>query len=146
MSEFFELEHKVAPDEIDGLGHVNNLVYLGWFIEAASAHSDAAGWPHHRMIEMGEGWVVRRHEIDYLAQVLPGDTVVIRTWIDSAERTSSVRKYEIIRPSDGKTVCRGLTVWVWINYGTGRAARIPAEVYGAFRVAGPQGREREISK
>ncbi|OGS56620.1 MAG: hypothetical protein A3J79_04000 [Elusimicrobia bacterium RIFOXYB2_FULL_62_6] len=144
MAEVFELEHKVSPDEIDGLGHVNNLVYLGWFIEAASAHSEAAGWPHTRMINMGEGWVIRRHEIDYLAQVMPQDTVVIKTWIDSAERTSSVRKYEIIRPLDGKTVCRGLTVWVWINYGTGRAARIPEELYGAFSVAAPQARERKI--
>ena len=136
MPDVFELEHKVESGEIDGLGHVNNLVYLGWFIEAASAHSEAAGWAHERMIKMSEGWVIRRHEIDYLAQVKPEDTVVIKTWIDSAERTSSVRKYEIIRPSDGKTVCRGLTVWVWINYNTGRVARIPQEVLTAFGAGG----------
>ena len=141
MPEVFELEHKVTPDEIDGLGHVNNLVYLAWFIEAAAAHSEAAGWPHSRMIKLGEGWVIRRHEIDYLAQVRPEDTVVIKTWIDSAERTSSVRKYEIIRPLDGKTVCRGLTLWVWMNYKAGRAGRIPEEVYKAFGVPAPQARE-----
>ena len=132
MPTVFELEHKVKPEEIDGLGHVNNLVYLHWFLDAAVAHSDSVGWGSGRMVEMGEGWVIRRHEIDYLAQVRPEETVVIRTWIDSGERTSSVRKYEIMRPSDGRTVCRGLTVWVWINYGTGRIARIPEEVHRVF--------------
>ena len=137
----FELEHKVKPEEIDLLGHVNNLVYLDWFISAAVKHSDSVGWGTARMIEMGEGWVIRRHEIDYLAQVKPEDTVVIKTWIDSAERTSSVRKYEVVRLSDGKTVCRGLTVWVWINYNTGRVSRIPEEVNKAFGVAPAAGQD-----
>ena len=43
MANFFELRHKVASDEIDGLGHVNNLIYLGWFMNAAAGHTAACG-------------------------------------------------------------------------------------------------------
>ena len=86
MANFFELRHKVAPEEIDGLGHVNNLVYLGWFMDAAAGHTRSAGMSGELMSEEGEGWVVRRHEIDYLAQVRPEDSVIIKTWIETAEK------------------------------------------------------------
>ena len=134
MANFFELKHKVAPDEIDGLGHVNNLVYLGWFMDAATGHTRACGFSGELMAAEGEGWVVRRHEIDYLAQVRPEDTVLIRTWIETAEKVSSVRRYEIVGADGGKPVCRGLTLWVWINYRTGRPARIPEKIYAAYGV------------
>jgi acyl-CoA thioester hydrolase len=134
MANLFELRHEVAPDEIDGLGHVNNLVYLAWFMDAAAGHTRACGMSGEGMLAEGEGWVVRRHEIDYLAQVRPGDSVEIKTWIETAEKVSSVRKYEISNCVGGGLVCRGLTVWVWINYRTGRPARIPEKVYAAYGV------------
>jgi acyl-CoA thioester hydrolase len=88
--------------------------------------------PGRGMLSDGEGWVVRRHEIDYLAQVRASDSVIIRTWIESAQKASSVRRYEIVSAADGRTLCRGLTMWVWINYKTGRPARIPDRVYAAY--------------
>ena len=130
----FEIRHTVRPEEIDGLGHVNNLVYLAWFMDAAAAHTESCGMSGRGMLSDGEGWVVRRHEIDYLAQVRPSDTVTIRTWIETAQKASSVRRYEVLNAADGKPVCRGLTMWVWINYRTGRPARIPDRVYAAYGI------------
>lgn len=132
ISKVFEYEHPVKQEEIDGLNHVNNQVYLDWFMEAASRHSELAGWDIKRMLVMGEGWVVRRHEIDYLMPVPPGETVKIRTWVETAEKVSSERQYEIVRSSDGRMACCGKTVWVWVNYSTGRPARIPEAVIQDF--------------
>ena len=132
ISKVLEFEQRVAPEEIDGLGHVNNQVYLDWFMSAATKHSALAGWPVDKMITAGEGWVVRRHEIDYLAPVLPGDKVRMRTWVETAERASSERQYELVRVADGKLVCRGSTIWVWINFKTGRPTRIPEAVVRDF--------------
>jgi len=132
ISKAMEYEHKVTPEEIDGLGHVNNQVYLDWFMDAATRHSLAVGWDVEKMLSMGEGWVVRRHEIDYLQSVLPGETVRMRTWVETAERASSERHYEIFRLSDGRKVCEGRTMWVWINYKTGRPSRIPEAVIKDF--------------
>ena len=92
----------------------------------------AAGWDIGRMIALGEGWVVRRHEIDYLMPLKPGETATMRTWVETAERASSERQYELFRASDGKMVSSGRTVWVWINYKTGRPARIPDAVIKDF--------------
>ncbi len=132
VSKIFEYTRAVSPDEIDGLGHVNNQVYLDWFMDAATRHSAAAGWDIGRMIALGEGWVVRRHEIDYLMPLKPGETATMRTWVETAERASSERQYELFRASDGKMVSSGRTVWVWINYKTGRPARIPEAVIKDF--------------
>jgi acyl-CoA thioester hydrolase len=139
LSEVFEFERTVGPGDTDSLGHVNNQVYLDWFMDAATRHSAAVGWGLPRMIAEGEGWVVRRHELDYLAQLLPGDKVLIRTWIESAEKASSVRRYEVLRPADGRVASAGLTVWVWIKYATGRPSRIPAALVGAFAGWRPAG-------
>ncbi len=132
ISKTLEYEHPVTPEEIDGLGHVNNQVYLDWLMEAATKHSALVGWDIARLIAMGEGWVVRRHEIDYLLPVLPGETVRMRTWVETAERASSERHYEVFRKSDGKLVCQGRTMWVWINYKTGRPSRIPQPLIKDF--------------
>ncbi len=132
VSKTLEFEHKVKPEEIDGLGHVNNQIYLDWFMDAATRHSGLVGWDIDKLVAMGEGWVVRRHEIDYLLPVLPGDTVRVRTWVETAERASSERHYQIFRVSDGKQVCGGRTMWVWINYRTGRPCRIPEALIKDF--------------
>ena len=48
MPAIYEHSVTIAPEAIDRLGHVNNLVYLGWMIEAALAHSAVQGWPTDR--------------------------------------------------------------------------------------------------
>jgi acyl-CoA thioester hydrolase len=134
MANYFEWKHKVTPGEIDGLGHVNNLVYLVWFMSASAGHTEACGMAASPVKTEEEGWVVRRHEIDYLAQVRPEDTVIVKTWIEQAQKASSVRRYEIVNAATGRPVCSGLTVWVWINYTTGRPVRIPERIYAAYGV------------
>jgi acyl-CoA thioester hydrolase len=132
ISKVLEYVQAVSPEEIDGLGHVNNQVYLDWLMSAATRHSKEVGWEIEKLIAMGEGWVVRRHEIDYLLPVLPGDSFRMRTWIETAEKASSERRYEVFRVSDGRLACSGKTLWVWINYKTGRPARIPVAVIKDF--------------
>jgi len=44
MHRIYEYRHLVTAEEIDGLGHVNNVIYLKWLQDAAVAHSTANGW------------------------------------------------------------------------------------------------------
>ena len=47
MPAVFEYRHRVAAEEIDALGHANNVAYLQWMQAAALAHSAAqAGRPN----------------------------------------------------------------------------------------------------
>ncbi|HTL11973.1 MAG TPA: thioesterase family protein [Bdellovibrionota bacterium] len=137
MPRIFEKPITVSKEHIDELGHVNNLVYLGWFVGAAIEHSTARGWPPEAYLKLGAGWVVRKHEIEYFAPAFPKDELLVRTWVESISGGSSVRRYELLRKSDQKKLAGASTVWVWIDFKTGRPGRIPPEVLSGFEVVGP---------
>ena len=69
----FEHAFKVAPKDIDRLGHVNNVVYLRYAQDAAVAHWNSVVDQEHRESLV---WVVRRHEIDYLKPAVESDELV----------------------------------------------------------------------
>ena len=134
MTAVFELRHLVQPDEMDDMGHVNNLVYLKWLQSAAWKHSVARGWGMPNYREIDAGWVVRRHEIEYLRPAFAGDEVLIRTWIADMKKSSSLRRYEILRPVDETRLVVASTNWAFISFSTQRLTRIPPAVIESFEV------------
>ena len=46
--EIFELPRAITPDDIDELGHVNNVVYLRWVQDVAIAHWSSAATPEQQ--------------------------------------------------------------------------------------------------
>jgi len=137
------LRVRAAASDIDGLGHVSNLVYLRWVLDAALAHSTAKGLDEAAYKARGQGWVVRRHEIDYLRAALEGDELVVETRVASIAAASSTRKTRIFR--DGELLARAATSWAYVDYRTGRPIRIPEEVKGLFEIEpGEPDQEREI--
>ena len=130
MAERFSYPLTAALADIDDLGHVSNLVYLRWVLEAATAHSTARGWGQAEYLALGSVWVVRRHELDYLAQVTAGQSLVAETWVDSFKGASCVRKTEILR--DGVVVARCATTWAFMSMSSGKPVRIADVVLAAF--------------
>jgi acyl-CoA thioester hydrolase len=130
--ERFALPIKVQDVDIDQLGHVNNVVYLKWVQDAAVAHWRAAAT---REQQAALAWVVIRHEIDYASAARPGDDIVAETWVGVASRWTFERHTEIRRPADGKLLARARTLWCPIDVGTGRPARVDADVRARFSVA-----------
>ncbi len=127
-------EHKVtiAPEEIDRLGHVNNLAYLAWMQAAALAHSAAQGWTADRYEQLGQGWVVRSHQIKYLQSAFLQDAVVVRTWVAGMKRASSTRRYKIVRAADGALLASAATEWAFVELASGTLKRIPPEIIASF--------------
>ena len=132
MPETFLYHHRVTDAESDELRHANNVAYVGWMQAAAVAHSAACGWPPTRYLELGFGWLVRRHVIEYLQPAFPGDEIVVKTWVESMNRASCVRRYEITRHSDQLRLADAETTWVFVNYSTRLTARIPNEIRERF--------------
>jgi acyl-CoA thioester hydrolase len=124
----------VPADAIDGLGHVNNLEYLRWMLDAAAEHTAAQGWPLARYAALGAGWVVRSHAIDYLRPAFAGERLSLATWVATMVRTQSTRKYLCYRRLDDGVVATAQTRWVFVDFRTGRLTRIPDEVLAAFPV------------
>jgi acyl-CoA thioester hydrolase len=134
MPEIYEYRHTVRDDEIDGLGHANNVAYVDWMQAAAVAHSTANGWPGERYRQMGFGWVARSHTIEYLQPAFAGDCVLVRTWVATLRKATSVRRYEILRADDDTLLATAQTKWAFIDYTTRQPMRIPREVTESFQV------------
>jgi len=134
MPAVYEHALVVPDDAIDRLGHVNNLVYLRWMLDAALAHSAVQGWPPDRHEEIGSGWVVRSHEIKYLQPAFLGNPVVVRTWVADMTKVSSVRRYKIMRADTQQLLASASTQWAYVDYKTGTLLRIPPEVISAFEI------------
>ncbi|MCE5269413.1 MAG: acyl-CoA thioesterase [Planctomycetaceae bacterium] len=134
MIEVYQYPHTVTPDEIDELGHANNVVYVAWMQAAAVTHSAVLGWTTERYLQLGKGWVARRHEIEYLRPAFEGDELIIETRVVDMKRVTSRRLFRILRRSDGELLARAATDWAFINYATGRPTRVPAEIAGAFPI------------
>lgn len=123
-----------APEDIDDLGHVSNLVYARWILEVALAHSAAVGWDNAAYRRLGAIWVVRRHEIDYLSSVMPEQRVAVTTWVEAVKGVSSIRRTSMRRISDNVEVCRGSSTWAFIDLATGKPRKVPDELRMAFPV------------
>ncbi len=134
-SPIYTLELVASPDEIDELNHVSNLVYLRWVLRAAQSHSAAVGYDYPAYRQLGAVFVVRRHEIDYLAPAYAGDRITITTWIESWRGASSVRRTNLSRDPDGALLARASTLWALVSTDGGRPKRISPELIEAFRRA-----------
>ena len=121
----FTLPILVAPADIDGQGHVNNVVYLRWMQEAATAHWESAAPPELRA---RVNWVVTRHEVDYKAPAFVGERLVARTWVGEPSGATWERFIEIRRASDDRLLARGRSVYAALDRATGRPRRVDAEL------------------
>jgi acyl-CoA thioester hydrolase len=131
QAEPFEIRVQILPGDVDGMGHVNNIVYVRWVQEVALAHWTAVA-PVDAQAAMT--WVVLRHEIDYLRPALPGDAVRARTWIGQAQAIRYER-FTRIEKDDGTVLARARTLWCPVDLTTGRPKRVPADVRTAFSTA-----------
>lgn len=129
-------EHRITADDLDLLGHANNLAYLRWMQSAAVRYSAAQGWPTERYVEFGSGWVVRSHQIEYLQPAFLDQEIIVKTWVADMAKVTSLRRYHILRRTEKKEIllAKAATNWAFIHYKSGMPKRIPPEVATSFVV------------
>jgi acyl-CoA thioester hydrolase len=125
----FDLPIRVEAGDIDELGHVNNVVYVRWVQQAATAHWQAAAPPPD---QEKLRWVVVRHEIDYKSPAFAGERLIARTWVGKASRVAFERLTEIMRDNDGTVLVRARTLWCPIDPASGKPVGVGQEVRRLF--------------
>jgi acyl-CoA thioester hydrolase len=125
----FTHEFVVHPNEIDGMGHVNNVVYLKWVQDAAEAH-----WKTKAPAEVLSkySWVVLRHEIDYLSPAFEGQIIVATTWVESHAGVRSDRIVHLINKESQKILAKAKTTWCLLDAQTQRPKRIEEDIASVF--------------
>ena len=123
---------RVQKEDIDFNGHVNNVTYLSWMIEAATNHSQSVGSGYEKCLELGGTWVAKSHHIEYKKPAFENDELQMKTWIEDIGKIASTRRYELTRPSDGALICEGKTEWVFVDSKKMRPMKIPQQIIAGF--------------
>ncbi len=130
-----QIEVVVPPEAIDLFGHVNNTEYLRFLEKVAWHHTQSLGLGWDTYQRLNRAMVARRTEVDYLAPAYEGETLRVGTWIvENDQRLTLVRRYQIIRESDGLTLLRGRTRWVCVALDSGKPRRMPPEFLAGYQI------------
>lgn len=133
MSSVFDLQIKVKPKHIDILGHVNNVVYVQWMQDVASAHIETLGVGLEQYLEMKHAMVAIEHYVQYRKAALLGDDIILRTWLYDINALYSFRQYAFFRASDKSLLFTGNTKWACIEIATGRPKRMSPTFIQAYQ-------------
>jgi acyl-CoA thioester hydrolase len=118
----------VREYELDSRGHVNNVVYLSWAEEVATAHAEAAGYGRDWSVSRGGGWIIRHTDITYHQPAVYGDEVELTVKVELVKGVRGVRRTFIRRVADSTLLAEVLTEWVWVRLSDGRPTAVPREL------------------
>ena len=120
----FEHELEVRFRDCDGLGHVNNAVYLTYLEQARFAFwqrlTGVSGIPR--------SFILARVECDYRVQATAGDRLVVRLRVTAVGKSSFTFEYEIVNGRTREVVATARTVQVMYDYKAGRSIPVPDDI------------------
>jgi acyl-CoA thioester hydrolase len=107
-------EYPLTPRylEVDQLGVVFNMWYLGYFDEAMTGFLASLGLPYPELVAAGHDIMLVRTELDWAAPLRYGQSVRVAVRVESVGRTSFVLRFDVAH--DGRATCRGRTVYVFV--------------------------------
>ncbi len=128
----------VAPraEDIDGLDHTNNAVYVQWCEKVAWAHSESLGLGLADYRRLDRAMAIRSSRYEYLLPTTAGEALTLATWLLASDgRLTMQRTFQLVRDRDRATVLRGRWDLVCIEIGSGRPRRMPSEFVHAYLAA-----------
>jgi acyl-CoA thioester hydrolase len=129
----FLLELAPRADDIDGLNHTNNAVYVRWCEQIGWAHSESLGLAISDYQRLDRAMAIRRGEYDYLLPTFAGEELTLATWLVGGDgKLVMERRFQLLRKHDQATVLRGRWDLVCIEMSSGRARRMPKEFLDAY--------------
>lgn len=122
----FETELQVRPDDIDMNRHVHASRYQDYVLAARyDQMARCYGMAMEEFTQAGLGWFVKAAHLEYKRALGLGESFVVRTWVESMDRTGVKVCFEIVRRRNGKLCCDGWFDYTMVNATTGRAEVIP---------------------
>ena len=117
--------------DMDGMGHVNNAVFLTYF-EVARAHYWRAALHEEEMTRL-RTYVVARAEVDYRSPVTLSDDLVCHVRVASFGTRSFAMEYLMVEKKSGRVVAEGRTVQAMYDYEAGGSRPLDETLKEAVR-------------
>ena len=123
-------------DDIDGLNHVNNAVYVRWCEDTAWAHTEHLGLSLVDYQRLDRAMAIRRGTYDYILPALLNEALTLATWLVASDgKLTMERRFQLRRDSDEVTLLRGRWDLVCIEVSSGRPRRMPPEFTTVYEPA-----------
>lgn len=123
----------VSENDIDGLNHVNNSVYLNYLEHGREAwYMEHAGYSYNDFHKANLGTAVLRIDILYKKEALLHDKLRIVTTPEKLGNTSFVFKQKILNEKD-EEVCEATVTKVMIDFTTRQSRPVIEEIARNFK-------------
>lgn len=122
----------VYPWECDWNGHMNVRFYVGKFDEGTWQFFAQLGVSREELERRKIGAMAVSQNISYKRELVPGDTVVVRTAILAAGRTSCRFRHTMIHMTSGEPAAEMETVGVFVDLATRKATPLWPELRAAI--------------
>jgi acyl-CoA thioester hydrolase len=110
--------------DIDGMGHVNNAVYLSYCELARTQFY----MKHNFKRSLHEiDFILAHVDIDYASVAEWGDQIQVAVWPSKVGTSSFALSYEIAEKRSGRLLARSTSVLVSYDYATKKSKPIPPE-------------------
>ncbi|HLE54711.1 MAG TPA: thioesterase family protein [Thermoplasmata archaeon] len=120
----FTIDIQMRFRDIDGMGHVNNAVYLS-YCELARTQFYLK---HNFKRSLHEiDFILAHVDIDYVSVAEWGDRVQIAVWPSKLGTSSFTLSYEITEKKSGRLIARSTSVLVSYDYAAKKSKPIPPE-------------------
>ena len=117
----FVYRDNVRFRDLDGMGHVNNAVFLTYMESARIAYLSALGAGDNPQ----QSLILARAEVDFRSPLEFGDDVEVGVRTSRIGTKSFELEYEV--RADGRVAAEGKSVLVGYDYERGASVEIPAE-------------------
>jgi acyl-CoA thioester hydrolase len=117
----FVYRENVRFRDLDGMGHVNNAVFLTYMESARIAYLTDLGAGSHPQGSL----ILARMEVDFRSPVSFGEQVEVGVRPSRLGTKSFELEYEV--RADGRLAAEGRSVLVGYDYARGESVEIPAE-------------------
>jgi acyl-CoA thioester hydrolase/thioesterase-3 len=131
----FETELQVRPDDIDMNQHVHGSRYFDYVLAARyDQMARCYQMSMEEFIKAGLGWYVSTAHVEYKRPLKMGDSMIVKTWVESMEKTGVTVHFEIRRKTNGKLCCDGYFAYTMVSLQTGRAEAIPNWIAAKYAI------------
>ncbi len=118
--------------DIDGMGHVNNAVYLS-YTELARTQFYMKIAKKERLEDID--FILAHVDIDFEYQAQWGDEIRVSVWPSKIGRSSFTLSYEIAEKKGRRVLARAKSVLVSYDYNTHKPKRIPEDFRAILEAA-----------
>ena len=128
---FVNIDLRVRYEDVDKNNHLTLRGFLKYLLEAATRHSDIAGYGLDNAQETHIAWLVLNWKLQVYKYPKTGDSLHIRTWVRFDKKLYSLRDYEVL-DNIGNRIAIGSSKWVPVNTETRNIAKISDDMVNAY--------------